>query len=478
MAALASMANPGMRKIAVTSGQKTGKSKDLAVMALWFYECFEGARALMTAAIGDQIRSVLWKELYVTRDDAPHRPDGNMSEDPARGLVSSDKKREIKGFTGRTIEAIAGYSGNLLYLIDEASHLEQPKFEALKGNTAGEGDLGAPIVFTSQPTRNEGPFYDAFHTKKSEWTTMVFDAEKIAAYQDKHRIAIKGMATVARLAEWKRDDGEDSPFYQMRVRGAFLRNETGKIVAMHYIVAAQAAWSSAPEEGRLQIGIDPAGEGARGDEWAFSLVRGKKQIAKFEFRGISKEEALRHLKGFVFTYRSAEEIPWVVIDSEGPIGHEFFLLVHDEAERLKASRPAESFEAFSVKASGTAKRQAALYDKKRDEMWANLAQWLKAGGAIVADAKLEADLHCPDWIAQVNGKLKATSKDDMRERLHGRSPDRADALSLSVWNPAPWLDAEEPAPPPPARPDAPPLFDPYRPAADPYAMLQESMGRR
>jgi hypothetical protein len=479
MAALAHLKNPGQRFIAVTSGQKTGKTLSIIVLCLWHFECFAKSRSFMTAAIENQIRSVLWSELKKVMREAKARPQGNLSEDPARGLLSDDESREIRGFTGRKIEALAGISGNLAYFIDEASHLEQPKAEVIEGNTAGGGDLGAPILYTSQPTRSEGPFFDAFHSKAAYATTMVFDSEEIAEYQARKKLVIPGMATLERVRGWKEKYGEDSPFYIVRVKGGFLRNETGKIIAYHFITAAQLRHATAPEEGRLQIGIDCAGEGERGDEWAFSLVRGKKQVAKFEHRGKTTREALEILRGLLATFRWADEIPWVVIDNEGPIGFEFFLMCAEVSERLKKDRPPESFEAFGVKASGKAKREPNLYERRRDELWANLARWIREEGAIVTEQKLEDDLHCPDWVGTLDGRLKATPKDEMKERLRGRSPDRGDALALSVWNPAEWIDdtrveAEQRAP---AEHNA--GFDAYtRSAVDPYALLGSSMGSR
>jgi hypothetical protein len=44
------------------------------------------------------------------------------------------------------------------------------------------------------------------------------------------------------------------------------------------------------------------------------------------------------------------------------------------------------------------------------------------------------ELHAPEWIPQVTGRLKATGKDELRKAL-GRSPDRADAVALAVWEP-------------------------------------------
>jgi hypothetical protein len=60
---------------------------------------------------------------------------------------------------------------------------------------------------------------------------------------------------------------------------------------------------------------------------------------------------------------------------------------------------------------------------------------LRTEGCIPDDAKLQAELHCPSWRQLINGRMKATSKDDMRKELN-RSPDTADSVALAVWLPS------------------------------------------
>ena len=52
---------------------------------------------------------------------------------------------------------------------------------------------------------------------------------------------------------------------------------------------------------------------------------------------------------------------------------------------------------------------------------------------IPPDPKLPKELHCASWRQIVTGRLKATPKPEMRKEL-GRSPDRADAVALAVWD--------------------------------------------
>jgi hypothetical protein len=59
-----------------------------------------------------------------------------------------------------------------------------------------------------------------------------------------------------------------------------------------------------------------------------------------------------------------------------------------------------------------------------------------AGGAILDDEFLEADLHAPSWTTDHASRLKVTPKPILRKEEHlGRSPDRGDALTLAVWEP-------------------------------------------
>ena len=75
-----------------------------------------------------------------------------------------------------------------------------------------------------------------------------------------------------------------------------------------------------------------------------------------------------------------------------------------------------------------------LYANRRMEMWAECAAWLKSGGAIPADATLQADLCAPTYGFTSAGLRILESKDKLKERI-GRSPDLADGLCLTFAAP-------------------------------------------
>ena len=72
------------------------------------------------------------------------------------------------------------------------------------------------------------------------------------------------------------------------------------------------------------------------------------------------------------------------------------------------------------------------FRNKRAEMFWDLREALEAGTvALPEDDELAADLSALRYEFTQDGRIQIESKDDCRKRL-GRSPDRADALVLSL----------------------------------------------
>ncbi len=416
------------KRVAVKSGHKVGKSRTAAILALWFYCCFDEARVVMSSTTARQVDAILWREVRKLKERA-RRPIPGEPGVLARTGLKSDDYREIVGFTAREAEAVAGISGaNLLYLLDEASGIPELIFEAIQGNMAG----GARIVMFSNPTRTEGLFFEAFHEKEAFWHPVSVSSEETPNAVE-GRAVIPGLATREWIDEMRAEWGEDSAFFKVRVQGEFVLHEDGKIFSIAAITEAEERWADALEDGKLHIGVDPAGPAQGGDETAFALRRGAKVLQVFTRRGLSEEAHIAEILGVIKEHRRPHEpMPIVAIDREGPIGGSIYGRLRGYAE----THP-DQFEVVGVRSSDRAGREPHLYDRVRDELWANLVRWLAEGGAIPTDVKLEKELHAPEWVGQVTGRLKVTPKDEIRKQL-GRSPDRADALALAVWQPAAW----------------------------------------
>lgn len=425
---------PENAKIAVHSGHKTGKTHTEAIAALWFFCSFPDARVVCTAVSLFQVAEVIWREVRKQLFESVTRIECDVAERPQTGIKGSGF-REILGFTAREAEAVAGVSGaHILYIIDEASGVPERIFEAIYGNRMG----GARIAMFSNPTQTSGEFFDACNKKKESFRVFHLSSEKTVNYLTGRKI-VPGLATRDIVEEYRRDWGVDSVKYRIRIKGEFVLNEDAKIISFHHITYAVKRWVDAEKQkvtpkGRLFIGFDPAGPGSAGDESVFVPRRGDRALQVHRFRGQTDQALLVQLLGIVSTYRrkeAGELPPVVVLDRSGPIG---IKVARTLVAHLDSQGHENDFELVCVTSSDKATDPLVRCDRIRDQLWWRLGEWIRDGGAIPPDERLQRELHAPRWFTPP-GKdlLKATSKDDMRKILDGQSPDAADALALSVW---------------------------------------------
>jgi phage terminase large subunit len=417
--------------VAVRAGQKNSKTCTAVLLGYWYYECFPRARVFQCAAIEAQTERVLWNEMLQQWLGAKARGvimDGKLAASSAGGLVSSDGLRSIRGISGQQIEALAGISGeNLFFIIDEASALTEKRAQAFMGNAMG----GAAYLWLSQPTRNEGPFFDAFNEKAKFFQLFHWDSEKVAQWQHDHGVKIGGVATIGDVEKFGEMYGKNSPFWHLRVKGDWLLDELGHGIQMWMIKEAIERWPVTGADGVLSIGVDPAGKGE--DETAFAVVRGRKLLALYRFSKLTEDQIIGKVQGFVAQYRNSDETPNVMLDVDG-IGADIGHVLGPLAERLMGTTPREGFRFHPVKSSLEA-RNNTRYGTVRDELYASLCAWMETG-AIPPDYKLQVELHASTWYEDRFRKNKKLSKDDIRKKI-GRSPDGADALELAVFNPNP-----------------------------------------
>ena len=419
---------PPRSRVAVKSGHKVGKSTLAAIAALWFYGSFEDARVCMTSTTARQVDAILYREVRKLFRAAKLPLDGEPAVLARSGIKAPDF-RELTGFTAREPEAVAGISGkNILYIVDEASGVADAIFVAIDGNRAA----GARLLLLSNPTRTEGEFFEAFESKSHLYKCFTVSSEDTPNAREDREV-IPGLAGREWIDEKRIEWGEESPLYQVRVKGEFVRNETGKIISLHALGESQARWEETPATGRLIIGVDPAGPADEGDESAFAARRGMRQVALIAMNGLSAGAHLAHVLGLIAELRTPRDVkPAVVLDSLGKVGAEVLGVF-----RAYLDAHPDAFDLIALRGSDKARREPQVYEHLRDELWARLAQWMRDGGALLEDTKLDRELTAPQWVGQMNGKLKATDKKILRKML-GRSPDRGDATCLMAWEPASW----------------------------------------
>jgi hypothetical protein len=405
-------------RVSVRSGHKTGKSTSAAILALWWVCTRRRGRVIMTSATYRQIKSILWKELRRILRGAPFPVGGVLADDPETGLQFEDG-REILGFSAKDPEKVAGFSGpEMLFIMDEASGIPEPIFEAVEGNRAA----GARVAMFSNPTQTSGTFYDSHNGSREFWYPIHISSRESPNVVE-GRVIIPGLAgrewVEEKLAEW----GQDSAMFQVRVEGNFPKQGSNAIIALGLVEAALARFAELPDDdGPLEIGLDVAEFGD--DDSVLIARRGRKVYDPECWHGLDAVQLAGKVLAYVREYRALDgEIATVKVDVVG-VGAGVASILGQHAKEIRVVR-------VNASATPTVDEHAVGKLKNmRAQLWVGLRDWLKTGG-MPSDGRLEAELVAPLYFFDVGGRLQVEAKAEIRKRL-GRSTDRADALALAV----------------------------------------------
>lgn len=400
------------RKVACRSGQKTGKSTGLCIAAKWWALTKHRGTVVFTAPSFHQIKNIIWAEFTRLYNEAPVPLGGILHKDPAAGwelpggrrvfCVSTDKPERLQGLSGE----------NLLAAVDEGSGFPDELWAPLFGNMQSGGSL----LTTGNPTRTSGPFFDAFAHPET-WKLVHIDSENTPNART-GRIVIPGLATREAIDTNRIEWGEESAAYQVRVKGNFPTQADNAVVQLGLVLEAEKRWKHAPEDGELYIGVDVARFGD--DESVIQPRRGTKALPPVTLQGMDTVQVAGKVRQVLRDLRRQGERPRINIDVIGVGAGVVDQLQNDEDL---------SADVFGINVAESATSDG--YHLLRDQLWFGIADWLKEGGAIPEDPKLHSELVAPVYRFDVQGRRKVESKDDIKKRLK-RSPDRADALALSI----------------------------------------------
>lgn len=412
-------------RVAVKSGHKTGKSRLAAGVALGFVSLYPGARVIMTSASARQIRSILWREIGLLLRGARLPLGTEMGRDPGTGIQFPDG-REIVGFSTNEPERMAGISGaNVLFIVDEASGVPEPIFEAIEGNRAG----GARVLLLSNPTRLSGEFHAAFHAKRQFYRTFSVSSRSTpnATGVGKPR---PGLATREWCEEKALEWGVESSLYQVRVDGEFPRQGANAVIALALVEEAlerMRAYLEEPFEPSrgLDLGVDPARYGD--DQSAIAPVRGELAYAIRRARNLDGPELAGLVLDTVRELRQPGERVRIKVDVIGLGASCYDALNPKHNPAVKAL----GLEVYPLASSTAATSDG--FANLRAQLCFALRDWLR-DGLLPGDGKLEAELVAVEYAFDARGRRTVTPKEELKLRL-GRSPDGADALALAVYNP-------------------------------------------
>jgi len=415
--------------VTVRSGHKVGKSTSAAILALWYYSCFEDARAILTAPTHRQVQIVLWREVrrLVRRAKKPIAGAESIAMNPSTGLRAEDG-RELFGFTTDDPDRFSGISGpHVMYIADEAAGIAEEIFEALEGNRAG----GAKLALFGNPTQVSGTFFDSHHRARSVFRCLHIDSQLAAVYA----AGIPGIAQLSWCEEKAKIWGVGSALHDVRVRGSFPTQSIRSVIPLGLAQAALERWEN-NEDGDekatdpLCFGVDVAREGD--DETVITPRRGKRMYRPVVIPGATDGvQVAGHVVQLARDMRRpGEPLPFVMVDEIG-----YGASVVDQL----AYHHHEDVVVVPVNVATTADEDEE-FSNLRAQLHYGMRTWLEEGGELPDDDQLLADLLAAEYDFDARGRRRVEEKKAIKKRL-SRSPDRADSAQLSVYAGGTPMDA-------------------------------------
>ncbi len=471
------------RRVSVRSGTSRGKDFVAAVASLCFLYLtpsfdkegnFHSAKVVNTAPTGRQIKNIMMPEISKLFNKAKFLP-GNLQ---SKGIRFDDYKEWfLDGFKAEenNVEAWSGlHAPNIMVVVTEASGVSQTMFDSIEGVLQGNSRL----VLIFNPNRTTG---EAYYSTRSPLYTKhklnCLDAPNVInkvrqlngeiTEDEYNKLHIPGQVDydwvdekfkkpgwVTQVNEKDVDPGKldinwggkwyrPGTLFRVKVLGEFPEEGDDVLIPLNWIEAANERWKEIVEKAErksdpLRLGVDIAGMGRDNSVFTFRYENFVK-----EFKTISNiaKKATIHMEvaGQVVDYLQPDPRTKAYIDTIG------------EGAGVYSRLNEQGFQqAISVKASyGT----GGLTDETGERSFNNMRSYLywmirdaldpSLGGqlALPYDEELTEELCDITYKFTSNGKIQLEPKDDIKKRI-GRSPDKADSLSLTYF-PDEFIDTSE-----------------------------------
>lgn len=415
--ALRIAARGGRVRLALKACAGPGKTAVLAWVGWWFLLCHGGEmpedhpNGLAISCDRDNLRDGLWKELARWHGTSPllqllfeWTKERIFAKDhpstwflAARGYAKSADTEQV----GRTLSGLHGK--NIFYLLDESGDMSIALARsAEQGLTDCECGL---IVTAGNTTSTNGLLYFVSGAGRAGWEVITITGDPDDPDRSP-RVDIEWAREM--IAQW----GRDNAWVMAYVLGQFPPGGLNTLLTVDQVEAAMGRHLRDKEYNWAQkrLGIDVA---RFGDDR--SVVFPRQGLASF------RPTVMRHQRTTDIAAQVAQiKVDWgsemEFVDDTGHWGHGVI-------DNLIAA----GYAPMGIQFHGPAIDPR--YLNRRAEMWMEMAEWVKRGGALPNIPDLVGELTTPTYTFN-QGKIQLEDKDLIKKRL-GRSPDLADALGLT-----------------------------------------------
>ena len=447
------------RYTSVRSCHGIGKSTTAAATVLWFLATHPGAIVITTATSYRQVVGILWREIgtFIAKSNKLGRSIGGRLT-KARYELAGDWY--AWGFTANDYDATAFqgfHAPHILVVVDEAAGVRAEVYEGLDSAMAGGN---AHMLMIGNPTTQIGEFGESFKRKNvSKFAIDAFSTPNFTAFGITIEDIRKGDGTDSGpwldkiggrplpypqliTPMWVREkwlkwcggtiEGEKDPRWVSRVRANFPTDDETSLIPFSWIEAANLRWQDIQDKKgwrdspHVMLGVDVARFGGDNTQIARHHigkgVRCIEQAPKLDTMGtaavVGKAIEDARARGEMLSTGS------VRIDADG-LGAGVFDRVREDYGDL----------AFEIRSGMAPRDEGKRFINRRAEMYWALRELLDpANGnpiALPPDEDLTRQLMAHTWKLKSRGLIAIESKDEIKAKLQGQSPDKADAVAYA-----------------------------------------------
>jgi hypothetical protein len=402
-------------RISIVSGHGIGKSMTLSILILWFLFVHPEAQVACTSPGQQQLYDILWKEIKKWIDRAyPSIGQMYLWESSHIRMKESPMTwfARAKTASKENTEALAGVHADwVMMAIDEASGVDEAIFETMEGSLTSGNIL---VFLISNGTRANGYFFDTHNKDQSRWQNYSFSSLDSPRVDQKYvdgiieKYGIDSIQYAIRvLGQFPKEDGMDDSGYVPLLQDSAIRTQPD--------FGNSLTWS---EEAIL--GVDPAGDGDDKTSWVLRDTFKAKKLCE-EAKSTAKTIAEKTMTLMLEYNIKAHN---VIVDAFGTgmdVGKEIAL----------ASRGTINVTTVNTGDKCISPTDDELYLNKRAEAYYKAKIWLQTGGELVENGNFKEELKGIRYKRNLAGKIQIMPKLEMKKKYGLKSPNDADAFSLT-----------------------------------------------
>lgn len=401
------------RRIAMKACKGPGKTCLLAWVAWWFLVTRDTPKMAATSISWDNLSDGLWaemskwgekstliKEMFTitkTRIFYKHKPETwfMSARTWAKGASGEQQANTLAGL----------HADNIMFILDEAGGIPDAVMAAAEAALSSGHDC--KILMAGNPTHLEGPLYRACSSERKLWHVTEISSDP----DDPNR-------TPRVSKEWAKEQiekyGRDNPWVLVNVFGQFPPASFNALLGITDVEKSMHTRHHEHDYAFMQkrLGIDVARSGA--DSTVIFPRQGLMAYKPVEMRNQNNNQIAARVMAAKFKWNSEAEF----VDGTGGFGSgvvDALLLNGVSAQEIHFSSSAIN----------------PVYANKRAEMHFLMAEWIKRGGSLPLDEGLKRQLLAITYTFDKKGRFLIEPKEEIKAKLQGESPDKADALALT-----------------------------------------------